>query len=72
MTNVTPKFEALSGNRCETLTAKTLTGAKRQASALLSHGCGDMVLYKDDEPIARRRFWEGFNTFGWGNWEDYR
>jgi hypothetical protein len=59
---------ASSGVRVD-LDARTLTGAKREASAWISFGGGNVTLCADGVPVAMRRFWRNLNHFGWDRWE---
>jgi hypothetical protein len=49
------------------LEAKTLTGAKREASEWISFG-SDVTVCGDNKPIAMREFWQERNLFGWAPW----
>lgn len=50
--------------------AKTLTGAKREASKWMSFG-GGSVYVKDttNGEVLMRPFWRNLSHFGWGRWE---
>ena len=53
----------------EEIFAKSAKGAKNIATRSLSHGCGDMSLYdEDDNFIAIRKFWSQPGNFGWDKW----
>jgi len=49
--------------------AKTIVGAKREASKWLSFGAGDVSVenVKTGEKWVRR-FWQHLNHFGWEQW----
>lgn len=49
--------------------AKTLIGAKREASAWASYGSGDVFVVVDGTAVCMRRFWSNGGNFGWHNWE---
>lgn len=53
-----------------TSTAKTLTGAKREASKDMTHGGGSVTIYAGNKPACQRVFWQDRNQFGWGRWEN--
>ena len=46
----------------------SLHGAKRMASKNLTHGCGNVTIYKENNLICRREFWSRLSSFGWGKW----
>lgn len=51
--------------------AKTLIGAKREATKEMSFGGGSVTLYFNGE-IWTREFWSGVRNFGWNKWEKVR
>ncbi|MFA5240353.1 MAG: hypothetical protein WC476_11700 [Phycisphaerae bacterium] len=51
-----------------TSSAKTLTGAKREASAWMSYGGGSVYVADKNGPICKRDFWKNLNRFGWSKW----
>jgi len=50
------------------LDAKTLIGAKREASKWISFGGGDVTVSADGKPVAIREFWQVRHLFGWDPW----
>lgn len=49
--------------------AETIIGAKREATKMLSRGCGDVVIFdRDDNLLARRMYWDNGNAYGWKRW----
>lgn len=62
-------IRAQSGAEIESK-AKTLVGAKREASAWITHGGGTVyVLDAERNPICYRRMWSEGHRFGWLRWE---
>lgn len=53
-----------------TSTAKTLAGAKREASKDATHGGGSVTVHCDGNPVCRREFWQSLDRFGWEKWEN--
>ena len=50
--------------------AKTLTGAKREASQEMTHGGGSVsVTDRETGEVWQREFWQNLNRFGWGPWK---
>lgn len=63
------RFTAYASSGVEVdLDAKTLDGAKREASAWITFGGGDVTVSADGVPVATRQFWQILNRFGWGKW----
>ena len=50
------------------LNARTLIGAKREASAWINFGGGSVTISCDGNPVATREFWQSLNNFGWDRW----
>jgi hypothetical protein len=61
-------YAATSGVEVD-LDAKTLLGAKREASDWITFGGGDVIVSADGEPVAVRYFWRVLDRFGWGPWQ---
>jgi hypothetical protein len=57
-------LEAESGVRIPA-DAKTLAGAKREASKWISFGSGDVYVISNGAPVCKRKFWEQRGRFGW-------
>lgn len=53
-----------------TSSAKTLTGAKREASKDMTHGGGSVTVYADNQPVCKREFWQSIRHFGWEKWQN--
>ena len=51
------------------LNAKSITGAKREASSWISFGGGDVTVCAAGAPVAIRRFRQNLNRFYWDRWE---
>lgn len=70
MTTITTQYDisAQSGISIQSK-YKTLAGVKREASAWLSFGAGDVTIYSDGAPVCRRRAWQSLNRYGWSKWE---
>lgn len=64
------RFTAYASSGVEVdLDAKTLAGAKREASAWITFGGGDVTVSADGVPLATRVFWQERDLFGWEPWE---
>lgn len=50
-------------------TAKTLTGAKREASKWMAFGGGSVYVVADGKDVCVRKFWQNGNHFGWDAWK---
>ena len=50
--------------------AKTITGAKREASIWASYGAGDIFVLVNGDAVCTRRFWSDGGNFGWHKWEN--
>lgn len=48
--------------------AKTLTGAKREATRWMTHGGGAVYVLEDGREVCFRPFWESGSRFGWDKW----
>ena len=65
------KIYAHKSGITEIANAKTLAGAKREASDWMSHGGGSVsVLDMDGYVLATRCFWQNGNRFGWDKWDN--
>jgi hypothetical protein len=63
------RFTAYASSGVEVnLDAKTLVGAKREASAWITFGGADVTVCADGVPVATRAFWQNLNHFGWDAW----
>ena len=51
-----------------TAKAKTLIGAKREASNWISHGGGSVYVDQNGKTVAMRKFWSSGRHFGWDKW----
>lgn len=68
MNGVVIKLRASSGVEVDA-TAKTLTGAKREASRWMSFGGGSVYVVVDGRDVCVREFWQNGNRFGWKKWK---
>lgn len=50
--------------------AQTLEGAKREASAWITHGGGSVSVISQGVSLCTRHFWENGSRFGWENWKN--
>lgn len=48
--------------------AKTLAGAKREATKWAAFGSGDISIVENGSTVCVRRFWQNGNRFGWRKW----
>lgn len=57
-----------SGGCEKTCDAKTLLGAKREATRWASYGQGVQIITPEGE-IWEKEFWQNRNLFGWKSWK---
>lgn len=64
------KFKIYHDSGVKTISnAKTIIGAKREASKLMTHGGRSVYVESPNGVIYQRKFWSSGRNFGWDKWE---
>ena len=62
-------IESGAGDRIRSA-AKTILGAKREATNWITFGGGNVYIFQDDGvPLWMRKFWQSGDRYGWDRWQ---